>query len=90
MDRDNVTVLDAKVVANDPVDACAAVIEIIVSKNDQDRVLSLLALDEHRVATEELERLHGGVGEGDDRVVIVGGVGNTGNKVSTAQRSSWV
>lgn len=56
---DNVTVLDTKVVANDSVDACASIIEIIIGENDQDSILALLALDEDRVATEELESLHG-------------------------------
>lgn len=77
VDGDNVTVLDSEVVANDTVDACAAIVEVVVGKNDQDRVLALLALDKDSVTTEELESLHGVVGKGDNRVVIVGGVGDT-------------
>lgn len=84
MDSDNVTVLYAEVVADNSVDACAAVIEIIISQDDENRVLSLLALDKDRVATEELECLHGVVRERDNRVVIVGSVGDT------AQRSVWL
>lgn len=59
MDCDNVTVLDAEVVANDSVDACASIVKVVIGEDDQDCVLSLLALDEDGVATEELEGLHG-------------------------------
>lgn len=78
MDGDDVAVLDAEVVADNAVQAGAAIIEIIVGQNDKDRVLSLLAADEDCVAAEQLERLHGVVGEGDDRVVIVDGIGDPG------------
>jgi len=78
VDSDNVTVFHTEVVANDPVDACASIVEIVVGQNDQDRVLSLLALDEDSVTTEELKSLHGIVGKGDDRVVIVSGISDTG------------
>ena len=78
VDGDHVTVLDAKVVADDSVDASAAVIELLIGKNDKDRLLSLLAADEHGVASEELERVHSGLGEGDDAVVIVDGIGDPG------------
>ena len=77
VDSDDVSVLHAQVVADNPVDACAAIIEVVVGENDEDSVLALLALDEDRVATEELERLHGVVRKRDDRVVIVGSVGDT-------------
>jgi hypothetical protein len=63
-------------VTNDSVYPRRAIIEIIVGKDDQDRILALLALDEDGVAAEQLERLHGVVGEGDDGVVIVDGIGD--------------
>ncbi len=76
MDRDDIAVLDAEVVANNAVQASATIIKIIVGKNDKNCVLSLLAPNENCVAAEKLERLHRVVGEGDDRVVIVDGIGN--------------
>lgn len=78
VDGDHVAVLDPQVVANDSVYPRGAVVEVVVGEHDEDRVLSLLALDQHCVATEELERLHGVVREGDDGVVIVDGVGDAG------------
>lgn len=77
MHRDNVTVLNTKVVSYDTVDASASVIQIIICQHDKDGVLALLSLYQHSVTSEELERLHGVVGEGDDGVVIVDGVCHT-------------
>lgn len=77
VNSDNVAVLHPEVVTNDPVDASAAVVEVIICENDENSVLPLLSLYENCVATEELEGLHGVVGESDDGVVIVGGVGDT-------------
>jgi hypothetical protein len=74
VDGDDVTVLDAQVVTDDPVDASAAVIQVVVGQDDQDGVLPLLAADKDGVATEELESLHGVVRKGDDGVVIVDGI----------------
>ena len=82
MDGDNVTVLDTEVVADNAVDAGLTILEIVVGKNDQDGILALLSLDQNGIATEELESLHGVVREGDDGVVIVGGVSNTKKNVS--------
>lgn len=79
VDSDDITVLDAEIVADDPVDTCAAIVEVVVGKDDQNSVLSLLALDENGVATEELEGFHRVVGKGNDGIVIVGGIGNTVN-----------
>ena len=59
VDSNHVAVLDSQVVTNDSVDAGTAIIELIISKDDEDCVLSLLASDEDGVTTEELERLHG-------------------------------
>src|SRR5689334_8270260 len=71
VDSDHIAVLDSEVVANDPIYASAAVIEVVISKNDQNGVFSLLALNKDCVTTEELERLHGVVGKRNDRVIIV-------------------
>lgn len=86
MDGDHITVLDPEVVANDTVYPCGPIIEVVVCEHNQDCVLALLALDEDSVATEELERLHGVVREGDNGVVIVDGIGDTAG-VSTLSHS---
>jgi len=70
--------LDTKVVANNTVDASATIVELIIGEDDKDGILALLSLDQDGVATEELEILHGLVGEGNDRVVIVDGIGDPG------------
>lgn len=59
VDGDNITVLDTQVVANDTVYPRRAIVEVVVGEHDKNCVLSLLALDEDCVTTEELERLHG-------------------------------
>jgi hypothetical protein len=76
VDGDHVTVLDSEVVANNSVDASAAVIELIVGENDENGILSLLASNQDGVTSEELELVHSGLGEGNDAVVIVDGIGN--------------
>lgn len=82
MDSNDVAVLDTEVVADNTVDAGLTILEIVVGENNQDGILALLSLDQNGVATEELESLHGVVGEGNDGVVIVGGVSNTWKNVS--------
>lgn len=77
MNGDNISVLDTQVLANNPVHPSAAVIELVIGENDQDGVFSLLALDQNCVTTEELEGVHGVVGQGDDGVVIVDGIRHT-------------
>lgn len=82
VDGDDIAVLDPEVVTNDTVETSAAVIEIIVSEDDQDGVLSLLAANQYGVAAEELERLHRVVGKSDDRVVIIHCIGYPVPRVS--------
>jgi hypothetical protein len=88
VDGDNVAVLDPQIVPHNAVYPGGAVIEVIISKDDQDGVLPLLALHKNCVATEELERLHGIVGEGDDGVVIVDGIGDAVSVVSCCTSSA--
>jgi hypothetical protein len=57
---------NAQVVSHGSVDSGATIVKLVVGKNDQDGVLSLLALHEHGVTTEELQSLHGVVGQVDD------------------------
>lgn len=75
MNGDNVSVLDPQIVTNNTVETSAAVIKIIVREDNQDGVLSLLSTNQDGIAAEELERLHGVIGESDDGVVIIDGVG---------------
>lgn len=81
VDGDDVAVLDAQVVAHDTVQTAAAIVELVIAKDDKNGVLSLLATDENGVATEELERVHCVVGQGNNGVVIVDGVGNPVNRM---------
>jgi hypothetical protein len=76
VDGDNITVLDTQVVANDTVYPCRAVIKVVVRKHNQDCVLALLSLHQNGIAAEELKCLHSVVREGNNRVVIVDGVGD--------------
>lgn len=78
MDCDDIAVLHTQVVSNDSVDANTSIIKIVIGQNDKNSVLSLLSAYENCVTTEQLKLLHGVVGEGDDRVVIVGGIGDPG------------
>lgn len=72
----HVAVLYSQVVTDDTVDSGAALIKILVGEDDEHSLLSLLASYKDGIATEELEGVHGGLGEGDDAVVIVDGIGN--------------
>ncbi len=83
MNRDDIAMLDAQVVSDDPVHASAAIIEFVIGEDNQHGIFSLLALDEDSISAKELESLHGIIRQGDDRVVIVDGIGNTAETVST-------
>lgn len=90
MNGHDIAVLNSEVVANDTVHSGTAVIKIIVGQDDEDSIFSLLALNEDSIASEELQSLHGVVGEGDNGVVIVDRVGHSAGLVSgkTVQGSS--
>lgn len=76
LDGDHVAVLDPEVVANDSVNASAPIVELLVSEDDENGVFPLLPTNENGVATEELEVLHGSLGQRNDGVVIVSSVGH--------------
>lgn len=78
MDGDDIAVLDTQVVADNSVDASTSIIEVIVGQHDQNGILALLAADKNGIAAEQLKLFHGVVGQGDDRVVIVGSVRHPG------------
>lgn len=59
MNSDNVTVLHTQVVSHHTVQTTAAIVKVIVTKNNEHCVLSLLASDEDGVTTEQLESVHG-------------------------------
>lgn len=77
VDSDNVAVLHTEVVSDHTVDTSTAIIKVIVGKDNQNSILSLLSLDQDCVTTEELQGLHGVVGQSNNRVVIVNGIGHT-------------
>lgn len=78
VDSNHITVLDSQVVADDSVDSGAAVVELLVGEDDQNSVLPLLAADQNGITTEKLEGIHGGLGQSNDAVVIVDGIGDPG------------
>lgn len=82
VNSNHVTMLDSQVVANDTVDTGAAIVELVVSKDNQDGVLSLLSSHEDSITTEELERVHRCLGEGDNAVVIIDGISDPSGVVS--------
>jgi hypothetical protein len=79
---DHVAVLDTKVVANNSVDAGTAVVKLLVGKDNENSVLSLLASDQDGVAAKQLQSVHGGLGQGDNAVVIVDGIGDPRASIS--------
>lgn len=87
MHGDNVAVLDAEVVAHDTVDAGASIIQIIIGKDDQNSVLPFLALHQNCVTPEELEGLHGVVRQGNNRVIIVDGIGDAIDELSVSGKA---
>lgn len=73
---DHITVLDAEVVADHPVDAGASVIKLLIGKNNQNCVFPLLATNQDGIAAEELQGVHSRLGQGDNTVIIVDGIGD--------------
>jgi hypothetical protein len=76
VNSDDIAVLDTEVVSNHTVHTCATVIQFIVSKDNENSILALLALHKHGIATEELQCLHRIVRERNNGVVIIDGIGN--------------
>jgi hypothetical protein len=77
MDCDDVSVLYAQVMSNNPVDAGASIIEFIIGQHNQNSLLALLASNKDCVTSEQSEDVHGVIGERNRGVVIVNGIGNT-------------
>lgn len=77
MDSDQITVLDTEVMPDNTVDANAAVIEIVIGQHDQDGILPHLTLNQNCVTPEELQGIHSVIGESDNGVIIVSGIGDT-------------
>lgn len=59
MDSDDIAMLDPEVVPDYSVQACAAIVKVVVGHRKQYGVLPLLAPNQDGVTTEELESLHG-------------------------------
>ena len=85
MHSDHIAVLDTKIVTHNTVDAGTSIIEIVIGQDDQHSVLALLALDEDGVTPEQLEGVHCVVGESNNGVVIVDGIGDTSTQTVSTQ-----
>lgn len=88
LDGNHITVLDSEVVSDNSVDAGTAVIKIFVGKDDEDGVLPLLSAHKDGITTEDAQSLHGSLGEADDGVIVVGGIGYPSEK-RVRMGSSW-
>lgn len=73
---DDIAMLHAEVVSDNTVNTNTAVVKVVVCKDDENGVLPLLALNQDCVTTEKLKSLHGVVRKGDNRVVVVNGIGH--------------
>lgn len=67
----DVAMLDAEIMSNHTVHARATIIQVVIGQDDQNCVLAFLSLHQDGVTTEQLQSLHGVVGERDHGVVIV-------------------
>jgi len=76
VNRDHITVLNTEVMSDNTVDASAAVVEVVVRQHDKNGVFPHLTLNQDRITAEELESIHSVVGESNDGVIIVDGIGN--------------
>jgi hypothetical protein len=63
MDCNDISVLYAKVMSNNPVDAGASIIEFIIGQHNQNSLLALLASNKDCVTSEQSEDVHGVIGE---------------------------
>lgn len=72
MHRHHVPEAHPQVSAHDFIDADPRLVARVVGEHNADGVLALLALEQDRVAAEELEVLHGLERQGDNAVVFVG------------------
>lgn len=68
--------LDSEIVADDPVDASAAIVKLFVGEDDENGILPLFATSKDCVASEQLQSFHCGFGQGNNTVVIVDGIGD--------------
>jgi hypothetical protein len=82
---DDIAMLDTQVMSHNTIHSSASIVKIVIGQNDQDSILPLLALHEHCVSSEQLESIHCVVRKGNNRVVIVGGIGNT---IATCQKEA--
>lgn len=76
MNSDDVAMLHTEVVSDNTVNTNTAVVKVVVCEDDKNGILPLLSLDQDCVTTEQLQSLHGIVRKGDDRVVVVNGIGH--------------
>ena len=76
VNSDNIAMLHTEVVSDHTVDTSTAVIEVVVRQHDKNGVFPHLTLDQDRVTAEKLESVHSVVGESNNGVIIVDGIGD--------------
>jgi hypothetical protein len=54
VDSDDIAVLDTEIMSDHTVHTCAPIIQFIISKDNENSILALLALHKYGIATEEL------------------------------------
>lgn len=72
-DLHDVAQADAQVLPNHFVHSDLAVLQLVIDEGDADGLFALLPLDHDRVALEDFELGHLGLGQLDRRVVVVEG-----------------
>lgn len=72
--RHNVAKTHSQVVPDNSVHEDLLIGAVSIGEDNADSLLATLALEQDCVAAEELQLVHLGLGQGDDRVVIVGGL----------------
>lgn len=76
MNGDDIAMLDPEVMADDTVDSGTSIVKIVIRQYNQDCIFALFASDQNSIAPEKLKTVHGVVGQRDDGVVIVYGIGD--------------
>lgn len=69
----NIGQAHTQVIPDDPIHAYLLIGTCVIGENDTDGLLPPLALEQHRITSEELQLVHLVLGERDDGVVIVDG-----------------
>lgn len=72
LDRDDVRKSDSQIVPDDAVHANLLVRASVVREDDAHGLLATLSLEHNRVPAKQLQLVHFCLGQGDDRIIVVG------------------